>query len=263
MRVAVTGANGEIGRILAPYLAARHEVRLAVWDLPSDRDRGELILTGDAASRAEIQRVDITDAAAVDAFVQGSDAVVHLAAEREVGASWDQLRGPNIDGTANVFGACARHGVRKIVFASSSHVAGGYLEPALATAPDALTADRKPLDSFGPLDGTEPLRPDSLYGVTKAFGEALGRFTADCFGISVVCLRIGWFLAAPHNEASKRMWLSPGDLCRLVSAALDADVKFGIYYGASANTGGLWDLRPAMAELGYQPEDNSAAFAGP
>jgi NAD+ dependent glucose-6-phosphate dehydrogenase len=255
MRVAVTGANGEIGRTLAPYLAARHEVRLAVWDLPSGRDPGDLTFSAAAASAVDICRVDVTDPAAVDAFVQGSDAVVHLAAEREVGASWDQLRGPNIDGTANVFGACARHAVRKIVFASSSHVAGGYLEPALAIAPGTPARDRQRLD------GTEPLRPDSLYGVTKAFGEALGRFTADCFGISVICLRIGWFLTAPHNEASMRMWLSPGDLCRLVSAALTADVKFGIYYGASANTDGLWDLRPAMTDLGYQPLDNSETLA--
>jgi nucleoside-diphosphate-sugar epimerase len=265
MKVAITGANGEIGRVLAPYLAGQHEVRLATWDLPPGRE---------PAAPEPASRVDIRDAAAVSAFVLGADAVVHLAAEREVGAEWDGLRGPNIEGTFNIFDASARQSVRKIVFASSCHVTGGYgfagehgsasqeaLTGERGFASERAVATKRALASEQRLDGTEAVRPDSLYGVTKAFGEALGRFTADRYGISVICLRLGWFLTAPHNEESMRMWLSPGDLCRLVSAALLADVPYGIYYGASANARGLWDLGPAMADLGYQPEDNSELFA--
>lgn len=272
MKVAITGANGEIGRVLAPYLARQHEVRLAAWDLPPERKPA----TSESASR-----VDIRDAAAVSEFVLGADAVVHLAAEREVGADWDELRGPNIEGTFNIFDASARQSVPKIVFASSCHVTGGYGfggdrglagnhgsagQEAALTGERGCTSERafasnRAVVSERRLDGTEAVRPDSLYGVTKAFGEALGRFTADRYGVSVICLRLGWFLTAPHNEESMRMWLSPGDLCRLVSAALLADVPYGIYYGASANARGLWDLRPAMTDLGYQPEDNSELFA--
>jgi NAD+ dependent glucose-6-phosphate dehydrogenase len=278
MKVAITGANGEIGRVLAPYLARQHQVRLAAWDLPPERE---------PAASESASRVDIRDAAAVSAFVQGADAVVHLAAEREIGADWDELRGPNIEGTFNIFDASARLSVPKIVFASSCHVTGGYgfggdrgligdrglaghhgpagQESALTGeggfASERALATRRAVVGERRLDGTEAVRPDSLYGVTKAFGEALGRFTADRYGISVICLRLGWFLSAPHNEESMRMWLSPGDLCRLVSAALVADVPYGIYYGASANARGLWDLGPAMTDLGYQPEDNSELFA--
>jgi len=239
MRVAITGANGDIGRTVAPYLAARHEVRMAIWDLPAGRAAAMPDCPG-----AEVRRVDITDAEAVTDFVRGMDAVVHLAGQREVAAAWSSLRAPNIDGTYNVFDACRSQSVSKIVFASSNHAAGGY-----------------ELDGESGLDGSEPVRPDSLYGVTKVFGEGLGRYFADRHGISVICLRIGSFLPAPDGERSLRTWLSPGDLCRLVSAALTADVRFGIYYGASANTHGQWDIGPAIAELGYDPQDNAESSA--
>jgi nucleoside-diphosphate-sugar epimerase len=239
MRVAITGANGDIGRVLGPYLAARHEVRLAVWDLPDGRE-----VPMPESSGAEVRRLDITDPGAVSQFVSGMDAVVHLAGQREIEAVWSSLRGPNIDGTFNVFDACRSRGVGKIVFASSNHATGGY-----------------ELDGQSGLDGSEVVRPDSLYGVTKAFGEALGRYFSDRHGISVICLRIGSFLPAPDRERALHTWLSYRDMCRLMSAALAADVRYGVYYGASANTQGQWDIRPAIAELGYDPQDNAESFA--
>ena len=238
MRVAITGANGDIGRTVAPYLAARHDVRLAIWDLPAGREAAMPDCPG-----AEVRRVDITDPGAVTEFVRGMDAVVHLAGQREVAADWSSLRAPNIDGTFSVFDACRRQSVGKIVFASSNHATGGY-----------------ELDGLSGLDGTEVVRPDSLYGVTKAFGEALGRYLSDRHGISVICLRIGSFLPAPDSKRSLRTWLSPADLCRLVSSALAADVRYGVYYGASANAHGQWDIRPAIAELGYDPQDDAELF---
>lgn len=239
MKVAITGANGDIGRTVAPYLATRHEVRLAIWDLPADR-----AMAMPDCGDAEARRVDITDAEAVTDFVSGMDAVVHLAGQREVAADWSSLRAPNIDGTVNIFEACRTQAVRKIVFASSNHATGGY-----------------ELDGQTGLDGSEVVRPDSLYGVSKVFGEALGRYLSDRHGISVICLRIGSFLPAPDGERSRHTWLSHGDLCRLVSAALAADVRYGVYYGASANTHGQWDIRPAIAELGYDPQDDAELFA--
>lgn len=239
MRVAITGANGDIGRTVAPYLAARHDVRLAIWDLPAGREAAMPDCPG-----AEVRRVDITDPAAVTDLVRGMDAVVHLAGQREVAADWRSLRALNIDGTFNVFDACRSQSVSKIVFASSNHVGGGY-----------------ELDGQSGLDGSEVVRPDSLYGVTKAFGEALGRFLSDRHGISVICLRIGSFLPAPDSDRSMHTWLSPADLCRLVSAALAAEVRFGVYYGASANTHGQWDIRPAITELGYDPQDDAESSA--
>jgi len=239
MKVAITGANGEIGRILAPFLATRHDVRLGVWELAREREPASF-----SDPLLDVRRLDIRDAGEVRSFVEGADAVIHLAGERETSADWQRLSGPNIEGTFNVFDACREHSVGKIIFASSNHVTGGY-----------------DLGGQRGLNGSEPVRPDSLYGVTKAFGEALGRFMSDAHGISVICLRIGWVLAEPASPEAVRMWLSPRDLCDLVASSLRAQVPYGIYYGTSRNTRRLWDLGPAMKDLGYTPVDDSEAFA--
>jgi NAD+ dependent glucose-6-phosphate dehydrogenase len=238
MKVAITGANGEIGRILAPFLAAQHDVRLGIWELAPER---EPVRFGNP--RLDVRSLDVRDAHEVRLFVEGADAVIHLAGERETSADWHRLSGPNIQGTFNVFDACRERSVSKIVFASSNHVTGGY---------DLC-------DQRG-LNGSEPIRPDSLYGVTKAFGEALGRFMSDAYGISVICLRIGWVLPEPLSPEAVRMWLSPRDLRNLISSSLRAEVRYGIYYGTSKNTQRLWDLGPAMKDLGYTPVDDSEAF---
>lgn len=238
MKVAITGANGDIGRIIAPFLGAEHDVRLGIWELAAGRAPVRF-----SNPRLDVRRLDITDAAEVRQFVVGADAVIHLAGERETGADWSRLAGPNIEGTFNVFDACREHSISKIVFASSNHVTGGY---------DLV-------DQKG-LDGSEAVRPDSLYGVTKAFGEALGRFISDAYGISVICLRIGWVLPEPFGPEAVRMWLSPRDLCSLIASSLQAPVPFGIYYGTSSNTRGLWDIGPAIKDLGYRPVDNSEVF---
>jgi NAD+ dependent glucose-6-phosphate dehydrogenase len=238
MKVAMTGANGEIGRILAPFLAGQHDVRLGVWELPPDREPVMF-----SHPRLDIHRLDVRDADEARSFVDGADAVIHLAGERETSADWHRLSGPNIEGTFNVFDACRERSVGKIVFASSNHVTGGY-----------------DLSDQRGLNGSEPVRPDSLYGVTKAFGEALGRFMSDAYGISVICLRIGWVLPEPVGPEAVRMWLSPRDLCSLISSSLRAEVPYGIYYGTSKNTRRLWDLGPAMKDLGYTPVDDSEAF---
>jgi NAD+ dependent glucose-6-phosphate dehydrogenase len=239
MKIAITGANGDIGRIISPFLAVKHDVRLGIWELAPERPPVTF-----SSPRLDVRNVDIRDAGAVGLFVDGADAVVHLAGQRETGATWEQLAGPNIDGTFNVFDACRQHAVGKIVFASSNHVTGGY-----------------DLREQQGLNGSEPVRPDSLYGVTKAFGEALGHYVSDTCGISVICLRIGWVLPKPIGPEAARMWLSPGDLCRLISSSLQAAVPFGVYYGTSRNTRRLWDLGPAMKDLGYRPADDSAAFS--
>ena len=238
MKVAITGANGEIGRIIAPFLSTEHDVRLGIWELAPEREPARF-----SNPRLDVRHLDIRDADEVRSFVEGVDAVIHLAAERETSADWDRLSGPNIEGTFNVFDACRERSVGKIVFASSNHVTGGY--------------DLR--DQRG-LNGSEPVRPDSLYGVTKAFGEALGRFMADAYGISVICLRIGWVLPEPVGPEAMRMWLSPRDLCSLISSSLRAHLPYGIYYGTSKNTSRLWDLGPAMKDLGYTPVDDSEAF---
>jgi nucleoside-diphosphate-sugar epimerase len=238
MRVAVTGGEGMIGRVLAERLdPGRFEVRQL-----GRRD------------------ADITDLPALERAFADADAVVHLAANSSVDADWDELVGPNLIGARNAYEAARHAGVRRVVFASSNHVMGWYLVDDATFGdpgqPRLVTVD-------------DPVRPDSLYGASKAWGEALGRFYAERHGLEVVCLRIGWVteddrpprpgqVLRQTPEASRRapgMWLSHRDCASLVAASLVADVNFAIVNGVSDNAGRWFSLEEGRRRLGWVPDD--------
>ena len=155
-------------------------------------------------------------------------------------AAFDVLAGPNLHGAFHVYEAARRAGVRRVVAASSGRATGFY-----------RVGER--------LDGDTTPRPDGLYAATKAFSEALGRMYADRFGLEVVALRIGSFLARPLTERDLSTWLSHDDARRLVRAALTGPVDgFLAVYGVSANTRGWWDLPPS---LGFVPVDDAEDYA--
>jgi uronate dehydrogenase len=191
----------------------------------------------------EVVVADIADLAAVERACEGIYGVVHLAATAKVVAPWDVVLQSNIIGTYNVFEAAQRQGASRIVFASSNHATGWYEREGVYTTPDM------------------PARPDSYYGTSKAFGEDLGRYYADEFGIGVVSLRIGSFQPKPRNARMLATWLSYRDCAQLVLRGLESDVRHGVYYGISGNTRRYWDISNAQAELGYAPEDDAEAFA--
>jgi nucleoside-diphosphate-sugar epimerase len=229
-RVLITGAGGRIGSDLAARLVDRYELRLMYHrSVPADPPVADWVT-------ADIGTVDDLRSA-----MEGMDAVVHLAGEPSPKASWEEVLDANIVGARNVFEAARLTGVGRVVFASTNHVMGMY--------------DR---DGAWPIYAGQPVRPDSLYGVSKAFGEALGRFYADQYGMRVVCLRIGWWLPEPTDAIANWMWLSPRDGAHIVHRALEAEVRFGVYYAVSANAGRHWDIADAMEQLGYRPEDDAA-----
>lgn len=232
--VLITGAAGIIGTALRPSLRRAYRLRLL--------DRQPL---ANRAPCEEFRKANIKDFVTLQPAMDGVDAVIHLAAEARADAPWEAVRGPNIEGTYNVFEAARGAGVRKVVFASSNHVSGGYDE-----------------EQAWPLSPDQPVRPDGPYGVSKAFGEALGRYYSDAFGISVICLRIGWYLEQPFDERSLRMWISGRDLAQLVRRSLASPVRYGLYYGVSNNTRRTWEIENARRELAYQPVDDSERFAG-
>jgi uronate dehydrogenase len=184
---------------------------------------------------------DITRAADLDGALVGVEAIVHFAGQ-PTEAPWPVLRGANIDGTLEVFEAARRAGIERVVLASSNHAVG-----------------------FTPLGRTVPAetppRPDTLYGVSKVFAEALGRYYVDRYGMRVACLRIGTCSPRPTDERSLSTWLSPGDCARLVDACLrSADLGYAVVWGISRNTRRKWSLDEALA-LGYVPEDDAETYA--
>jgi uronate dehydrogenase len=230
--VLITGAAGHIGRTACAGLAARG------WKV---RGLDKVPLDGVDGLADPPVVADVTDTDAVRRATEGVDAVVHLAGVATE-APFDEILSANIEGTFRVFDAARRAGVARVVYASSNHAVGFVPRSALVTA-------------------DVPPRPDTYYGVSKVFGEALGRLMTDRYGLEVVCLRIGSWKQYPESVQELSTWISPADGVRLLAAALTApDVGFAVVYGISANTRAWWDLAPARA-LGYLSVDDAEEYA--
>jgi uronate dehydrogenase len=229
-RILLTGAAGHLGREMRPRLKAYCDVlRL------SDREP-----MAAAADGEEVIVADLADRAAVLALLEGVDAVVHLGGV-STEQSWERIAAANIHGAVNLYEAARRHGVRRIVFASSNHVTGFYRQ-------DEVISPR------------DPARPDGFYGLSKAFGEDLAQLYWDRFGLETVSVRIGSAFAAPKDRRMLATWMSFDDTERLFRAALTAPVVgHSIVYGLSDNATAWWDNTPAR-HLGYRPQDSSEAF---
>lgn len=231
MRVLLTGASGGIGRRLRGLLKP-HCADLVLSDIvpPADLRPDERFIRADLAKMEE-----------VSAAVENVDAIVHLGGH-SVEGPWDTILQANIVGAYNVFEAARLAGVRRIVFASSNHVMGFYPR-ARKVGIDAL-----------------PL-PDLRYGVSKAFGEALGAMYAHKYGIGVLCIRIGNVDDRPVDERRLAIWLDPHDLVSLIRIGLERDdLVYKVVYGMSDNARAWWDNSRAR-EIGYAPKSRSEDHA--
>ena len=229
-RVLLTGAAGGLGRVLRARLRPRCGL-LRCSDIAAMEPAGP---------GEEVVRAGLEDRAAVHALLAGIDAVVHLGGI-STEHPFDAILQANIVGTYNLYEAARQQGVKRVVFASSNHVTGFYRQDEV-------------------IDPTMPMRPDSYYGVSKAFGESLSRFYYDRYGIETVCVRIGSSFPEPKDRRMLATWLSFDDLERLVVASLTAPVVgHSVLYGVSDNKLTWWDNGPAR-HVGYRPEDSSEPF---
>jgi uronate dehydrogenase len=195
---------------------------------------------GAAGEQEEVFLADLADASAVMAMMQDVDAVVHLGGVSTEAAFEPILQG-NILGVFNLYEAARKQGVKRIVFASSNHVTGFYKQSETINA-------------------SHPPRPDSLYGVSKAFGEDLSRFYFDRYGIETACVRIGSSFPEPKDRRMLATWLSFDDLHRLITACLNTPVLgHSIIFGMSNNAVTWWDNSQAN-HIGYKAQDSSDVF---
>lgn len=232
-RVLITGAAGTIGLVLRERLRGRYPLlRLA-----------DLMPQAAAQSGEEVITCDVRDVGTLHRALQGIDCVVHLAGIPNED-SWEAIRSTNIDGTYALFEAARLQQVRRVVFASSNHVVGFHRRAHV-------------------LDEDSTLRPDSRYGVSKVFGEALGRLYADKYGMSVACLRIGTFRTPDRPTQVRHLatWVSHRDTTELVRACIEHPAfHYVTAYGVSANTRSVWVNREAQF-LGFVPKDNAEIYA--
>ena len=232
--VLVTGAAGRIGSYVAEHAHQKYDLRLMV----QRPEEGEAL-----RPYGTVVTGDLGDLERLKELCRGIDTVVHLAADPSPSAAWDSVLGTNIVGTYNVFVAAKAAGCRRVIYASSIHAVSGY-------PPDVQVKT------------SEPVNPGDLYGVSKCFGEALGRYMAEQEGLSVIAIRIGAFqpLEAAREESSIAMldaFVSHRDLHQLIERCIDVEtLKFAILHGLSDNRFKRLDISDARALVGYAPQDD-------
>ncbi|HEY1026904.1 MAG TPA: NAD(P)-dependent oxidoreductase [Pseudomonas sp.] len=230
-RLLLTGAAGGLGKVLRERLRPYASI-LRLSDI-ADMAPAE-------GPHEEIVPCDLADKQAVHQLLEGVDAIVHFGGV-SVERPFEEIVGPNICGVFHIYEAARRHGIRRVVFASSNHVIGFYKQ------------------TEG-IDAHCLRRPDSYYGLSKSYGEDMASFYFDRYGIETVSIRIGSSFPEPANRRMMSTWLSYDDLTQLIERCLfTPDVGHTVVYGMSDNRDVWWDNRHA-AHLGFKPRDSSEVF---
>jgi len=231
-QVLMTGAAGGIGTLLRPLLPEL-KVRMRLSDVTAP--------SGGPEAGEDWVMADLTDYDAVARAVEGCDAILHFGGISTENRA-DLIHEVNVKGTYNLYEAARKAGVKRILFASSNHVIGFH-----------------PRDTL--LDADAEMLPDSMYGVSKAYGEALARYYWKKFGIESLLLRIGSCFPEPKDRRMMATWMSDRDMLRLIETMIFAP-RLGcpVVYGVSANRECWWDNSKA-SYLGWQPQDSSEQFA--
>lgn len=233
-KILITGANGRVGRTITKGLRASGGYDVIATDIVADPEAG-------------IQALDVQDFAALRSALAGVDTVVHLAWYMKSDQFYERIVPVNVIGTYNVYEAARLSHVRRVIFGSSNHVTGYY------KVGEAVTADI-------------PYRPDSLYGLSKCWGELVGRMYADKYGLSSINIRIGNFTAEnrPLSRRSLHIWISHEDIVQLTIRCIEAEdsIKYLALYGTSANTRQWYEIDYLADLIGYQPQSDSEDYEG-
>src|SRR4051812_11780680 len=231
-KLLITGPGGRVGTQVVPLL--REQFALRLFDLRPIEPVGD----------DEIVPGDIRDFEALLAASRSVDAVLHLAAIPDEDDFHSRLLPINLAGGYNAFEAARRAGVPKFLFASTGQTVLNYPKG------ESVTPQM-------------PVRPSTIYGCTKVFGEALGRHYSDIHGLHVICIRICFFQAYDSpllrsDPDARDKWCSPRDLSQLITKSIRSQVKFAIFFGISNNAGRAWDISNARELVGYAPEDDAS-----
>lgn len=230
--VLLTGASGKLGRMLARALSTQgYRVRLTdIAPFPDPIPPG-----------ATFTRADLEDGVTILRLAEGCSTILHLGGV-STEHPFEDIIGPNIRGLFHIYEAARREHAR-VVFASSNHTIGFYERT------DTITPEH-------------PFRPDGYYGLSKAYGELMGRLYWDKHGVESIFIRIGSAYPEPIDARMLATWLSYDDLARLIERTILAPVTgCHVIWGASNNTRMTWWEKDARTELGWTPQDSADTYA--
>jgi uronate dehydrogenase len=232
-KVALTGAGGQIGKVLRAELL-RRKVNL--------RSVGGRTALTPMVDGEDICNGDLRDPAVVDRALEGVDVCIHLAGT-SVEKPLPEIIENNLRGLYELYQGARRHKVRRIVFASSNHAFGMY------------SVDDK-------LDPDAAYRPDGFYGLSKAWGEAMARMYWDKHGVEGISIRIGSCLPKPTEFRHLSTWLGHEDYFHLIDRCISAPpLGYVDIWGISRNTRRYWNFGEGERRLGYTPSQDAEIYA--
>jgi nucleoside-diphosphate-sugar epimerase len=277
MDILMTGTYGRCGTAVLDSLHGREEYSFTNYnrsDRPDEHPYGGYdTIVG-----------NVTDFESLFAATDERDAVIHLAAYPYTDGEWTDVQAPNICGMYNALETARQNEVDTFVFGSTNHVMGMYERE---TTPELYYGDHGMA-----LDHSDPIRPDSYYGTTKAFGEALCRQYAELYDfpkhiyvIRICSVRMPKY-DHPYGDAEagvddgrfdrdsseydqkvarmKGMWQSRRDFAHEIDCCLrDESISFDIFNGVSDNARRWFSIEHARSTIGYRPEDDAEEWNAP
>ena len=262
-KILITGAYGLVGNLIFNHLSQEPDA-YEVFGLDRSPNPSNRINPEDVTSIPvkRFYQVDLNDLVGLKQAVSDKESVIHMAADSGNG-NWESILQNNIIGLRNLFEICRETGVKRVVLASTVMVNLGYRSDEPYKAIMEGRFKDVPLN-FRRITKEDPTRPTGIYAVSKVWGEELGFMYAYNYGLSCLCLRIGWVVAEnrPRPNYGHSVWCSFRDICQLIQKCVDApdDLLFDIFYGFSNNKYRLADIEHAYEVLGYNPQDCSEDF---
>ena len=250
--ILLTGSKGLIGDLIKKKLGHKYNFFLTDRLIPQDKD-DETYFELDISNFSKVKRVF--------EHIPKLEYIIHLAGDSNANANWESALTNNIHGTWNIYKAASeRKDIKRIIFASSNHITGGY-----EYINGSKTQNLHNQESPSMISPQDLPRPDGPYGISKLTGEAIARYFYDCHNIESVCLRIGTVNRQnePQCERESSTLLCWDDLIDLFECAIQASNNFkgfGIYYGVSNNKKRFWDISNATKEIGFSPKCVAQVF---
>ena len=248
-KILITGSSGLIGSVIIKNLGNKYE--FSGLDIKPNKDYPEL-------------KTLIINSNNLDSILpafKNIDTVIHLAANVSEATEWDLVLNNNIILTRNIYEASKTNNIKKVIFASSNHAVGNFEKDFPYKKIVKGKYNEIDINNIIKIDSSVPVRPDSDYGISKAFGEAVARYYFEHHGIESACLRIGTVRPDNSPKTDVRHFatlLYHEDLAQLIDKCIEKEkLDFQIFYGVSNNKWRFWDLDHARKTIGYEPKQNA------
>ena len=239
MRILITGAAGEFGRDLTPWLAQRFDVRAT--DLVP------------AHYPCEFVQADLREPEQVRGLVEGIDAVIHLAVLLPKAFATGDFVDVNVKASTLLWEAAANAGVSRMVYISTVWATGHGQE-----------------EGYLPVDENAPCTPLEMYGLTKLQGELSAEYFARMNGLSTLVLRMCGYVRCPEFAPDGSVDLAQADLGTIAVSMLSPGGKLynpndlGDLMVSAVTTPGIAFERVIAGNIvPWQPADAAALATDP